>query len=368
MDAFYTPTRIAESMVKYAKYEGVQPIVADFSVGGGELLRAAIARWPNAKLIGNDINPNIVAQLAKIQPSWSLSECDFLQNSGEKRSPILQQCKGKISLALLNPPFSNRGARRFDIKFKDFDVKCCRGLAFVIGAMSYLDRQGEIITVLPAGTLHSQLDKEAWQLIHRFCKFQLLARNGHKTFPDCSPKTIIVRLKLRRKPTRPKIVAEKNLKKRLRITVSIIRGNVDMTSLNGNHYRKPIPLVHTTELKANQPNLNVRKMHPDKTILTEVAVLLPRVGRPNITKLCLYLKKSPLALSTCVLAIKCKNQKEAKTVYKNLLQKWKMLEDVYCGTCASYLTVERLKLLLIQLGFDVEIGGKPQNFGLLPKT
>ena len=354
MDSFYTPTPVAETMVKYLRCNESKPIIADFAMGDGELLRAAVLRWPKATFIGNDLNSKVVSKLIKTQPSWLISKCDFLNNLSRGRSSILQSVQGQVSLILLNPPFSNRGARRFSVSLNDHQVMCSQGLAFVITAISYLKKGGEIVAVLPAGTLHSEMDKDAWQLVNRFCENQVLVKNGHNTFPDCSPKTIIIKLALRPKPVDIDPAAEDPPKKRLPVFVSLIRGKVDMTTLNGNHYRKPIPLIHSTELKANEINLNIRKINLAKTTLRQEAVLLPRVGRPNRGKLCLHLNTTPVALSSCVIAIKCKSKKDAKIVYQNLFRRWRILESTYAGTCAPYLTLNRLRLLLTQLGFEVE--------------
>jgi len=354
MDVFYTPTCVAEAMVKYARCRNANPTIADFSVGDGELLRAAVVRWPKATLVGSDISRSIIDQLLKKQPSWFLSKCNFLNFQSRQQSSALQKVKGKVSLVLLNPPFSNRGARRLSVVLKDADIKCSQGLAFVITAISYLTPRGEIVAVLPAGTLHSQLDADAWQLIHRFCEHQILARNGYKTFRGCSPKTIIVRLKLRRKPKVSAQIINRPPTKRLSIFVTLERGKVDMTSLNDDYNCQSIPLVHTTELNSNKVNLKERRVIPVQATLSQEAVLLPRVGRPSRAKVCLHLETFPVALSSCVIAIKCRNKRDAKIVYNNLLYNWGALEENYGGTCAPYLTLDRLRLLLIRFGFQID--------------
>jgi len=356
MDEIYTPTKVAEAMVADAQCDASNPIVADFAVGGGELLRAAVARWPRARIFGSDIRGEVVAQLSRSNPVWRISKCDFLNPLSQSHVSALRNLKKKVDVVLLNPPFSNRGARTWTVQLKHNKFCCSQGLAFVVASIPYLKGGGQIIAVLPAGTLRSAMDANAWNLISQFCKFEVLARNGHNIFRGFSPKTIIIRLCLRDKPIAPAAEKKPRRTKTLPIVVSVERGKVDMSSLNGNHYRKTVPLIHTTELKRNHADLTKRRTTVAKATLADHAVLLPRVGRPNKSKLCLHTNKLPVALSTCVIAIKCDNSNDAEIVHRDLLSKWKALERTYAGTCASYVTISHVQKLLSRFGFQIQNG------------
>jgi hypothetical protein len=357
MDSIYTPTELAETMVRHA---GRNPhaVIADFAVGGGELLRAAATRWPAAKLFGLDLNTRAVLRLTKSHPTWVLACCNFLSSKSRDRSPRLRAIKGKVSLALLNPPFSHRGWHRCSATLNGCSTNCSQGLAFVVTALSYMASRAEVLAILPAGTLHSEMDQSAWALIDLHCQRQVLGTNGDRTFPGRLPKTVIVKLRLgtRRKnpPPHPTTNRYPEPRRHPKFNVIIERGKVDMPSLNLAPVRSAVPLVHSTELDECCADLTRRRTGSDKASLDHHAVLIPRVGRPNRLKVCLCPRNGPIALSNCVIAMKCRTKNDAITLHKTLLRNWPTLKGIYTGTCAQYITLKRLRTFLHTLGFGTD--------------
>lgn len=351
MDRFYTPTHLASTLVKHAKTGKSRPCIADFAVGGGELLRAANARWPNAKLIGVDISGRTVALLHRQHPSWSVGRCDFLRPAQRERQPILQGTKAQVDVVLLNPPFSNRGPGRQTVDFQGERLTCSLGLAFVITALSYLARNGQLLAILPAGTLRSEMDHEAWAVLSRYFRRSTLGNNCERTFPGCLAKTVIVKLE-------PRVSAKKLDQQRNGCSngeaisakaMRLERGKVDMPSLAVSHNGKTVPLVHTTELRSHRVNLMARQIEASRASLNSFAVLLPRVGRPTPDKICLHLTRKPVALSNCVLAIHCDDITQATKIYRTLLDEWRVFKKAYAGTCAQYITLNYLAQTLEKL-------------------
>ena len=58
LDRYYTPPRFADAICDYLAREGCMPAsILDPSAGGGHLLARARLRWPDAKTLGADVDP-----------------------------------------------------------------------------------------------------------------------------------------------------------------------------------------------------------------------------------------------------------------------------------------------------------------------
>ena len=355
-DRIYTPPKLAYKIVSRARLPVPPTCIADFAVGDGELLRAAQARWPKAKFVGTDINTRTVSRLRRLAHAWKVDRCDFIKPKSRQHARVLNTLKGTVSLVLLNPPFSCRGARKFKTEFFDAEISCSLALAFVITSLTYLSSRGQLLAILPIGCLHSEKDKAAWTAIRSMFRVEHLAQNGHKTFSGWSPKTAIVRIS--RISKRTTALDASSTTRKLKgsradgISVNLFRGKISMHTLNGNTERNIIPLIHSTELRKTGVDLNQRSFHLTKTkSICGPAVLIQRVGLPDPKKIQLYLESTPVALSDCIIAIRCRSIGEAKTVKDRLLANWQRLEERYGGTCARYITLNSLRDFLLTLGF-----------------
>ena len=109
IDAFYTPSHLAELMVSHVQYHEPK-VIADFAAGDGELLLTAHRRWPHASIIATDLDKRSIRIIRHRNPVWSVGCCDFLNERSRIRCSPLRDMIGTVSLVLLNPPFSYRGA------------------------------------------------------------------------------------------------------------------------------------------------------------------------------------------------------------------------------------------------------------------
>jgi hypothetical protein len=290
------------------------------------LLKAAYEEWPDSTIIATDINKSSVALLRRTKNNWLVGLCDFLNPKSRGRSNILSKIKGKVSLALLNPPFSCRGNTKVTVSFNGIEIKCSLALAFVLTSIAFLAPDGQLVAVLPAGCLHSQKDAAAWKAIQKVCHIEEVGKNGHRTFSGWSPKTVIVRLTMLTASNKPKLkkITDSNGQKtrRRNITVSLFRGKISMHTLNGNKPKNRVPLIHSTELEKTGLNLVRRQVGVKLKSFSGPAVLLHRVGRPDVNKILPYLNKQPIALSDCVIGIKCKTADEAQVIKTVLVKNW----------------------------------------------
>jgi hypothetical protein len=357
MDRIYTPQPLAAEMVEHVRLKR-PATVADFAAGDGELLRAARHRWAESTFIATDVNPASVALLRRNEPSWHVGQCDFLSHASRARCRALADLMGRVSLALLNPPFTCRGGSRWDTQLNGQDVRSGLAMAFVISSIPYLAPGGEMVAVLPAGCLWNERDQQAWDLLREFGQVDVLAENGHNTFPGCSPRTVVIRFTNgpAAAPAYHPSILERDPSGAHDLTVEVIRGRVSMFELNGNHAEVMRPLVHSTELEEGGLNLTRRKADGIYRSVSGPSVLLPRVGRPNKLKIHTYQGRRKIVISDCVIALKCKTGEEAEVVRTTLLENWDEVERHYVGTGARHLTVGVISRLLKGFGFDVIAG------------
>jgi len=359
VDCIYTPPELAAKMVAKVKNGETLSYIGDFAAGDGQLLKAAHEKWPQSTIIATDINKSSVALLRRTKPAWRVGLCDFLSPKSRAYSSVLPEIEGKMSLVLLNPPFSCRGNTRILVDFNGVEIKCSLALAFVLTSITFLAPNGQIIAVLPAGCMKSQKDASAWEAIREVCRVEEVGENGHRTFVGWSPKTVIVRLTVQ--PTgsksKRKIVSSNNghMEGRRNITVSIFRGKISMNTLNGSKAKKTVPLVHSTELKKTGVNLTSRKVGAKLKSISGPAVLIQRVGRPEVNKILPYFDEKPIALSDCVIGLQCETASHAQIVKSTLVENWQKIEQKYGGTCARYITINSLCELLRGFGFDTAV-------------
>ena len=356
IDKFYTPPSLAKKMVSIALSE--QPkYIADFAVGNGELLKAARERWSKGQFIAVDICKSTVTKLRHIEPDWLVTRCDFLNGTSRNRSHLLANLGGKVSLVFLNPPFTCRGGSYENVLINDTDVRCSTALAFILNSIHFLAADGQIVAILPEGCLNSEKDRIAWTTLNIYGKTEIVGTNGNRTFSGCFARTCIMRfqmigLKDRGKKTKKKY--SQNFQTNNKIRIKVIRGNVQMHSLNGQGLRKSIPLIHTTELKGSKIVLS-RLVDTQNEGLCGPMLMLPRVGQPNRTKLMVYSNVKPIVLSDCVIALKCKTISEVYKIKEIFEKEWATVEKAYGGTCAKYITITAVSQLLINFGFQVEV-------------
>jgi hypothetical protein len=352
MDHFFTPAAVAKGMIECVN--GFKPtVVADFAAGYGELLSAARVRWPRCAVVATDISSPHVRSLKRNQ-GWKIGQCDFLNIKSRQKCGALKVHAGTVSLALLNPPFSERGARTSEALLQGKRLKCSLALAFIITATDYLHPDGQIVAILPAGTLASQKDEEAWKELRQYFRVDLLGTNGRNTFAGCFPRTVIVRLTNHRRVRSAHCAPCPRAHSHRCIRLSLIRGTVPMHTVRPVKRGRMQPLIHSTELRDNAVLPAKSRVPATERSVVGPAVLLPRVGQPVASKVSLYLSRRRIALSDCVFGLQCSTPYVARRLHSLLVKEWPQLEKQYTGTCARYLTVRALTALLERLGCMIE--------------
>ena len=359
MDKIYTPPHLATLMAKASLARPRQSeefVVADFAAGSGELLLAATSVWPMATMVATDIDSRSVRNLREISDSWRTGVCDFLNPRSRQSSPILRSLNGLTNLVLLNPPFSCRGGKRVSATFGGVTSKCSAGLAFAVNSIDYLSEGGELITILPEGSLTSEKDAMTWSLLRRMGDTEILKTNGLRTFARAAVRTAVVRFQKRhsRVKTDPSPVLNTHSASCQDVypPVRIVRGTTQMNEIQrGEGYTDSIAFIHSTHLQ----DFTIASHYEVRGRLGRCAVgpmvLLPRVGQPKRSKVAQYPERGVFMLSDCVIALMCDSPERAELLWRDLQKNWSLLEQEYVGSGARYITNRRLGDLLLHLGY-----------------
>ncbi|MGJ7027278.1 methyltransferase [Petrimonas sulfuriphila] len=337
-DLFYTPTLLAQHLVSFINKRDISTI-ADFCVGGGELLIAAKKRWPDADFFGCDISRSAINLLRKRYPDWMFSKCNFLNPKSRDSSTIL---KKKYDLILLNPPFTCKGATIETISFEGTQYQMSTSMAFFVEAIPYLKNDGIMYAILPQSIAYSKKDERIRLYLKERYNFRILEERNNQEFEKCAPNIVLASINDRN------IFPVHDTVKKINIGIKdlqIQRGNISMHEIKATD-ETSIDLIHSTNLKDNRIVNLKHKVDPIRSRIEGPALLIHRVGQPNINKLCVINENEVYALSDCIIAIKAQTYEECNLLKKIILKNWEDFFNLYKGTGAKYITVERLRNFL----------------------
>jgi len=321
------------------------------------LLRAAVNRWPKAAIMGCDIDRATVARLKTRHPRWQTGKCDFL-NARSRASCAALAGSRSPDIVILNPPFSGRGNSAVLFAAFGETVRASIAAAFVVKSAELVRTGGEVLALLPAGTMDARKDASVWSLMKRLGEVEIVRAWGSLTFDGCAPNTIL--MKFRKKyatprPIDPILIASNALRKSSRlISVSLHRGRVSMHNARETKGCVTIPLIHSTELSAGTADFGARRIDARLPTVSGPVVLLPRVGAPRPDKVALVPRSRQFVLSDCVIALRCSSVTDAVQLRARMIDNWERVRSMYVGTCAKYVTCERLELYLANLDVVVE--------------
>jgi hypothetical protein len=344
LDAYFTPPDVASVMVDAIEICDVA-IVVDPTAGDGALLRSASRRWPNASLIGTDIDE---ARVSKLEPEWDVAIGDFLDPTTASRLAE-RAARSTTASVLLNPPFSSRGATTYCAGVgAGAAIVGSRAMAFFLGASALVGVDGQLVALLPAGVLTSQRDFTGRQWLHEHGSLEKVARVSKRAFRGAVAETVVMRWTPRpgghqlRAPENNDVVGEA-------AGWNVVRGARQMHTVQPGSGPDTVPLVHTTDLKQGgiAQGTNIRPSDGDRVICGP-AILVPRVGRPDVRKLVLYLG-GPIALSDCVFGICHPDEGSCALLHETLIADFDGLKERYGGTGAPYLRRADLVALIAEL-------------------
>jgi hypothetical protein len=213
-----------------------------------------------------------------------------------------------------------------------------------------MSNDGEVVAIIPAGSLNSEKDRKAWALMRETFKVSIVGTNGHDAFEGCSARTVIVHIARRRhaeeiKPPGGEQPAPGASK------LVLYRGRLQM-HLRNDTGPAMVPLVHSTCLRNGLVDLSQLRVSNASVKIRGPVLFLVRVGEPKREKIVLYKGRKTFALSDCVIALKARTR-ELATLYEKLTRQWMSISPLYRGTGAKYITVAEIARLLRSHGFAV---------------
>lgn len=348
-DQYFTPPELAAKLIR-AVTVAAPARVGDFAAGHGELLRAAEARWPAARCVALDIDPEVVAQLKGSHPAWHTRYCDFTDAQARGRALRLRGRTLQLPVIVLNPPFSVRGGASRRVPIAGHLTRCSPALAFIVEALSYLKHGGQLVAIVPHGVVQGEKDGAARRLLSQHYGLEVVELFARSAFAKCTPRTAIIRL-TGGVAIGPALEEKQAMLPDDALIASLLRGRQSNTLVLHSNKRSRLPFVHTTDLGGGVLHKTHKQIAASN--LPPVhgpAVLLPRVGKPAVDKIVLFPPGATAVLSDCVFAIECSCEHDAERVHALLTSNWPTVEAAYGGTCARFISVEGLRELLQQFG------------------
>lgn len=337
-DLYYTPTLLAQHLISFIKKQNILSI-ADFCVGGGELLIAAKERWPNADFYGCDISQHAVISMKKKYPNWLFSKCDFLNSKSRSNCAIL---KNKYDLILLNPPFTCKGAAIESVLFDKTQYQMSTSMAFFVEAIHYLKKNGIMYAILPQSIAYSKKDEKIRLYLKEKYNFRILEERNNQGFKKCAPNIVLA--SINDKNIFPVYSTAKKINVVLE-NLQIQRGKISMHEINETD-ESSMYLVHSTNIQNNKISNLKYRVCQTRSRIEGPALLIHRVGQPNINKLCVINENEIYALSDCIIGIKTVTTDDSYLLKEQIVENWEDFSNLYKGTGARYITIERLKNFL----------------------
>ena len=330
-------------------------VIADFAAGEGDLLKTAVDRWPDSKIVAVDVDKATIRRLRRKHPDWNIGVSDFLNAQSRRQCHVLRAVKGMVDLLVLNPPFSCRGGTKVSLNIAGEYLDCSLAMAFVLIGKEYLRTDGEIRAIMPAGSAYSQKDTAARAYLNRHATVSFGEQYDRNTFSGCFPNTVLLRAKFcegvhqegKQKINGSSVPG-------LLGPVQILRGSIQMHSVCKDKGQDTIPLLHTTQLRSGFLSTQLPRIKRSRSEVTGPAVLIPRVGKPSVDKLVFLSVESRVALSDCVFALVCDSHEDIIQIYERLKREWSLIGGSFGGTGAPYLTLGKLAHALTHMGISVQ--------------
>src|SRR5262249_34875791 len=139
-------------------------------------------------------------------------------------------------------------------------------------------------------------------------------------FVGCDASTDFVRISTR--PSLAKFRKSPKPPAKLRFSIELSRGKIDVPTAKSQTKRGTVPFVHSTHLQNCAVKLNGWKLQTQRSLLTSPAILLPRVGNPSPNKVALYTGRKRIALSDCVIAMHGLSIEKARVLHARLIAQW----------------------------------------------
>jgi putative uncharacterized protein pKP048_01 len=378
LNQFYTETLFSESLVK--SLNSFYPrTVLDLGFGHGSLLYAARKKWPEARLIGVDIDEKNVERANKDRIIEAIHYDGFSSNLFH----ILKDKYKEIDLLISNPPYFQT-----DLTEENKNILKAAGLlqclsknrkkipaelVFFAQNLRLLTNKGEMGIILPSGLITG----EKWRNFRKHIFQEYTVKNiiqlPVKSFKRTDAQTFIVILskyinsnKNKKNITVSDILTNTSIELNIEEAIErsdfqfhfykkncsaskykinpqdfiIFRGNVSHACLKKNKRN----YFHTTHFSNQESNLNLEVDSWDDVNNTQPGdILLARVGSRCLGKIALV-ESGSVPISDCIIVVRAKTDNARHHIWSKLFSKKgdEFFKNTCLGVGAKYITHQSL--------------------------
>jgi predicted RNA methylase len=350
-DRYYTPENVASGVLRQVEWKEPPQTCADSTCGSGRLLDAASSTFRDIRCIGIDRDKRVIAALRQRRPNWTLATSNLLSTrSFEKTAAKL--VPAQVDLLFMNPPFSHGNRKHVKVCFDGQDLVGSIAMAYILRSFQVFKPTQGALLIVPESLLYSRTDEAARNALSRKYELRKIADLESSTFNGARAHACVIHAY----PGAAASSISDPCVADVELTVRLSRGCLPV------HLMTPVgrgvPFLHSTDLRRVARGENVRKLPRSSVKGSRVVqgwtVLVPRVGVPDISLLRACLLDTPVRLSDCVIAIECDDQATATKVERRVQAGDSGFKDLYKGTGARYVTMDRLKSWLVASGIAVK--------------
>jgi len=381
---YYTESAYSSLLVNRLQEDSVS-VALELGVGGGALLSAVSGRWPGARCVSVDIDPQH-AQEASVRPLQHIHYCaDALTLELDN---VIGLTSGVADIAVCNPPFIAADwntsysvlLNRAGFKVPTKALRVGADLLFLAQNLWLLKDSGQLGIIIPAGIIFGDKNRAVREtLLANHCITEVIELPS-KAFKNTEVKTFI--LNLQKNKTTCNTIKLYRCDKDGTIEPSIeisLEEAVNRMDFSYYEWKKNFPtynsdpknnlevfrggvstnqarelgidVFHTTDLrKQSEPgrilfsdNFSRATRNSDKVIAQLGDIVIPRVGR-NIENGVHIVEGGKALISDCLYVIRCPGR-APKDLYQALTSRegiaW--IKAHTHGACACFLTKSDLK-------------------------
>ena len=348
IDQHYSPPGLAAHIAELI--EGEPASVFDPAMGQGALLHAAASRWPALKILGTDIDRQVVSAVRRRNQKWAVSRADVLSASSRGASEVWRTVKSEgVDYVVMNPPFSFRGHGGPTITFEGQTYRATPAIAFLATVLSVAKPRAGLIAILPAGALHGLRDRELIMRIREVWELTVLENLPRGAFRGVAASTVIIKATRHKKGMLEAVSVAPTTLRQNCTCVEIIRGRIPVALADLTSEASGVPWIHTTSLNRGVADLS-RSSSRWSESTDGPLVVLPRVGRFELGKIA-QVKSRFVLLSDCVFGLRPLNE-NLEDFMRMIRKHHLLLANKFVGTGAPHMTLGRLAEFLSQLGYS----------------
>lgn len=377
---YFTESAYGDLLVNRFQNDNVR-VAVELGLGGGALLSAVSARWPDARYVSVDIDP----EHTRHSDSKSRKHSHFCADAlNPELEDVIGLGSGVADLAVCNPPFIAADWKpvyatllsRAGLPLPSKALKIGADLLFLAQNLWLLKNNGQLGIIIPAGIISGHRNASVREaLLAQHCITEVIELPGN-AFKGIEVKTFILNLcknnssskniaLLRCNPDGsiepPLWISQAEAKTRMdysyyswkksdNSTIAKLEHNdfqVNRGSISTYQAKKlGLSIFHTTDLKAQKiqgdvhfPEILSRDISPACKVIAEAGdILIPRVGR-NIHKGIHLVKSGQSPISDCLYRVRS-NTRSSVELYNSLTSSegsaW--LQAHIHGACALFLT------------------------------